>query len=252
MEIKNILFDMGFTLITFNNFTLKEYVKTLANHIQYLQSYLLKENIITNKNFGEVLKKNQKYYFQESFLTDNEYSIEFILKESFKEIGLNPKEINDDLINKSAKILYSKDAENWIAYPDSEQTLKILKEKGFNLAIVSNAPWHNGVLQILNINQLSKYFETIISSALAKVRKPKPEIFELALSNLNAKSSNSIFVGDDLYCDIYGAQKLGMKAIHIDKGFNLPSPKNINIKPDGKVTKISQIIPIIEKWLQGP
>ena len=100
------------------------------------------------------------------------------------------------------------------------------------------------------MNNLSKYFDTIVSSALAKVRKPRSKIFELALSNLKAKCSNSIFIGDDLYCDIYGAQKLGMKAIHINKGFELPSPKEINIKPDERVNKISEIIPIIEEWIK--
>ncbi|NVM00914.1 MAG: HAD family hydrolase [Candidatus Helarchaeota archaeon] len=252
MKIENILFDMGFTLITFKNFSVKKYVLSLKKNIEYLQSYLIDENIISNINFGQVLKENQKKYFQKSFITDDEYSIEFILKESFKEIGLSSKEITDELIDNSAKVLYSKDAENWKAYPDSESTLKSLKERGFKLAIVSNAPWHGGVVQILKLNKLSKYFDTIISSALAKVRKPKPGIFNLALSNLNAEISNSIFIGDDLYCDIFGAQKLGMKAIHFNKGFELPSPKTIDIKPDERIDKISQIIPIIEKWSNGP
>ncbi len=247
MKIENILFDMGFTLITIKNFEIKKYLKSLSKNIQYLQSALIKKGIITDKNFGDILKETQKEYFLKSFQTDNEYSIEFILTEAFKKIGL-PLEIDDGIITESAKILFSREAEEWKAYPDSEPTLKILKKKGFKLAIVSNAPWHKGVIHLLKANGIAQYFDTIISSACARVRKPKPEIFNMALSKLNASTLNSIFIGDDIYCDIQGAQMLGMKAIHFDKGFEFPTPQVINVKPDERVKKIGEIIPIIERW----
>lgn len=249
MKIENILFDMGFTLIGINNFSLKEYSRNLANNVKYLQSYLIEKKIISDKNFEKILKNNQKLYFMKSFLTDIEYSMEFILNESFKQIGMSDEAITNELIDESARILFSKDLENWKTYSDVEPTLKLLKDEGFKLAIVSNAPYHNGVLQMLELNNISKFFDTIISSALAKIRKPKPAIFKLALSNLKANNSTSIFVGDDLYCDIFGAQKLGMKTIHFDKGFELPSPKKVKVTPNEKIKKISEIIPIIENWI---
>ncbi|MHA1379794.1 MAG: HAD family hydrolase [Candidatus Helarchaeota archaeon] len=248
MKLENILFDMGFTLISIKNFEVKKYLKSLSKNIEYLQKYLTEKRILSNQEFATTLKKNQKEYFLKSFMTDNEYSTEMIIEHTFKEIGFLPGEITKELIDESATILYSNDADHWRAYPDVKPTLKILKEKGFNLAVVSNAPWHKGVIQMLKSNHIENFFDIIISSACAKVRKPKPEIFNLALSKLNARSSNSVFIGDDLYCDIYGAKKLGLRTIHFDKGFELPSPRKVKVLPDERVKKISDIIPIIENW----
>ncbi|MHA1301017.1 MAG: HAD family hydrolase [Candidatus Helarchaeota archaeon] len=248
MKIQNILFDMGFTLISVENFEIKKYLKGVSKNIEYLQSYLIQKKFISNENFGSILKKNQKKYFLKSYKTDMEFSTEFILEQTFKEIGLKSDVITRELLDLCADILYSKDADYWKAYPDVGSTLEKLKCNGFRMAIVSNAPWHKGVIKMLESNGIIDFFDIIISSACAKARKPKPEIFNLALLKLNAKISNTVFVGDDLYCDIYGAQNLGMKTIHFNKGFELPSPRKIKVKPDKQIKKISEIIPIINDW----
>jgi putative hydrolase of the HAD superfamily len=59
-------------------------------------------------------------------------------------------------------------------------------------------------------------------------RKPSPEAFLYALEKLNVKPEEAIFVGDDLERDYQGAQRIGMRAIMINrKGKPIADVKSI-------------------------
>jgi FMN phosphatase YigB (HAD superfamily) len=45
------------------------------------------------------------------------------------------------------------------------------------------------------------------------VRKPRPEIFHLALDELGVKPERALFVGDRLVADIRGARDVGMRTV---------------------------------------
>ena len=46
--------------------------------------------------------------------------------------------------------------------------------------------------------------------------KPDTKIFEFALETANVKSSESVYVGDDLEVDILGCQNSGMDGIYFN------------------------------------
>lgn len=48
------------------------------------------------------------------------------------------------------------------------------------------------------------------------VRKPNREIFEYSLGLANAKTEESILIGDDWIADVVGAQQFGMDVIFFD------------------------------------
>ncbi len=48
--------------------------------------------------------------------------------------------------------------------------------------------------------------------------KPEPAAFEAVLDRLKAPAAESVFVGDDPWCDISGARAAGMKTIRIRQG----------------------------------
>lgn len=57
------------------------------------------------------------------------------------------------------------------------------------------------------------YFKTVTNSEMVGVKKPNPKIFNFALNQANAKSNESIMIGDSLEADIEGAKHVGMSAI---------------------------------------
>ena len=55
-------------------------------------------------------------------------------------------------------------------------------------------------------------------------------------------------VGDDLKNDIFGAQQLGVKAIHVQKGFKITPNGGLDVIPDKSITNLMEIRSIVQEW----
>ena len=60
-------------------------------------------------------------------------------------------------------------------------------------------------------------FATTVFSSDSRSVKPSRKLFEQALRDLNAPTSEVVFVGDSLRCDIGGAAGAGLSSIWIDR-----------------------------------
>ena len=108
--------------------------------------------------------------------------------------------------------------------PNSHETLQYLKEKAYQLHIITNG-FNEVQFKKLTNCKLISYFTEIITSENAGANKPSPLIFEYALKNTGATTSNSIMIGDDLKTDIAGARKSKIDQIY----FNSHKTKHDNL-----------------------
>ena len=99
-----------------------------------------------------------------------------------------------------------------IPFPHLHNTLEALKQSGYLLGIITNGleTFQKRTIQGLGIEN---YFDVIVISESAGVRKPEPEIFSIALRKLGIEAQQSVFVGDHPTVDVLGAKKFGMKAV---------------------------------------
>jgi putative hydrolase of the HAD superfamily len=96
-------------------------------------------------------------------------------------------------------------------FPNVIEVLEYLHKK-YLLHIITNG--FEEVQEIkIKANDLDKYFTTITTSEEAGSKKPEKKIFEFALKKANAKSGESLMIGDDLEVDIDGAKKVGMDGL---------------------------------------
>jgi len=96
-------------------------------------------------------------------------------------------------------------------YPGVEDTIRQLHAK-YHLAIISDGqPVYAG--PELHTVGLSGFFDPIIISGDFGYRKPDERLFTTALTAMKMEPSDVLFVGNDMYRDVYGAQRLGMKAV---------------------------------------
>ena len=63
---------------------------------------------------------------------------------------------------------------------------------------------------------IDHYFDVVMDSELAGVKKPHPQIFELALKKANVTAATSLMIGDSLEADILGAKEVGFEVIHFN------------------------------------
>ena len=73
-------------------------------------------------------------------------------------------------------------------------------------------------------------FDGILISSDVGVKKPSPEIFNIAFRKFGIKAENSVYVGNDMRDDILGASGVGMRTLYIETAqsgkyeTDLPSP----------------------------
>lgn len=96
-------------------------------------------------------------------------------------------------------------------YPEVKTALDELAQR-FKLAALSDAQsaWALPEMRAVGIEG---YFQPIIVSGDLGFRKPDKRIFEAALNGLDLPPENVLFVGNDMYRDIYGAKQFGMKTV---------------------------------------
>lgn len=119
--------------------------------------------------------------------------------------------------------------------------LRYLYSKGLKLGIITN-----GTVQVQEgkIHQLGirEYFDSIVISEEAGVKKPDPRIYRKALDQLKVISSEVWFIGDHPLNDIVGAAKCGMKAIWCTRDGEWDD--SIEVKPYQTIHKLEELIHI--------
>jgi epoxide hydrolase-like predicted phosphatase len=93
--------------------------------------------------------------------------------------------------------------------PDAEmrRAVKRYHDAGIRTALVSNS-WNEDDYDV----DLHAMFDAVVLSQTLKIRKPDPEIFEVALERLKLPASACVFV-DDLGGNLKAAQGLGLTTI---------------------------------------
>ena len=98
--------------------------------------------------------------------------------------------------------------------PNAMQILKYLMPK-YNLHIITNGFREAQSSKLKNSN-IRGFFKEVIDSETAGVKKPHPQIFEVALERAKTSANASLMIGDNLEADIMGAQAMGMHVLHFN------------------------------------
>ncbi len=96
-------------------------------------------------------------------------------------------------------------------YAGVEDTIKQLARQ-YRLAVVSDGQTAYAIPE-LNAVGLLGYFDPIIISGDFGYRKPDQRLFEKALNLMQLQPANVLFIGNDMYHDVGGAQKLGIRTV---------------------------------------
>lgn len=196
---KIILFDYGQTLLNeqkFNGIAGTEAVLKLAkkNPLNVSAIELLKFDEKLNQEIGRYNSNiEDKYLFE----IHNHNFLKFLYDYFMLEFDLSFDEL---------ETIFWDNATPCTLTPHIEELLQYLSEANIRTAVVSNISYGGNSLK----NRLNKYlpnnnFEFIIASSEYVFRKPHPLIFELALRKANVSPSDVWFCGDNILCDIQGA-----------------------------------------------
>ena len=117
------------------------------------------------------------------------------------------------------RIIHSKwmDFVDCTLYPEVREVLLELKRRGLKVGLISNA-YEEEIDLVLEKAELEKAtFDIIVGVDTIEKVKPSPDIFRYAISKLNVKPEETIFVGDNAEADYEGAKNAGIHALLIDR-----------------------------------
>lgn len=111
---------------------------------------------------------------------------------------------------------YFSTSEAWRLYPEVQETLSALRDRGFILSIVSN--FDSRLLRIIDGLGISRWLDSVVISSRVGFAKPAPEIFRAALDLHALRAEEAMHVGDSLDKDAAGAMGVGLTAVLVDRG----------------------------------
>lgn len=105
-----------------------------------------------------------------------------------------------------------------VTYPHVRSTLKILKAKGYQLAIVTNKPF-DFIQPILDGLDLNGLFELLVGGDSLDKRKPDPLPLHYSCEKLGVTVEQCVMVGDSKN-DVLAANAANMQSIGLSYGYN--------------------------------
>ena len=235
MGLKGILFDMGSTLLEFENSTW-EVLGQRSAEAGY--KFLLEKNqkVPSKDEFCNVVKSSFIQARLEVELDLREYKYEEVILSIFNKLNLSTE---DSLYSQFLEVYYKPVTVQVTLIEGAKEVLQFFKDKNIPLGIVSNTVFPKR----FHLNELERfgllsYFDFEIFSSNFGFRKPHPKIFEMALQKLGLKPEEVVFIGDRLKEDVGGAKEMGMKGIlKYREGRNYSFP----IVPDALVYNLIEL-----------
>jgi HAD superfamily hydrolase (TIGR01549 family) len=233
-----ILFDLGSTLI---------YLDAAWDDIWPAGDLALTAELrrsgldLDGERFRTAFRQEMQAYYLERETEFIEHTTYYILKNLLKEWGFS--QAPETVLRRALEAMYSVTQAHWQPETDALPTLQALKAEGYRLALVSNAGDDQDVQQLVDKCGFRPYFEHVLTSAAAGIRKPNPRIFEMVLSEWNIPARRAAMAGDTLGADILGARNAGLFSIWITRRANSPDNRAHadTIRPDAQIATLAEL-----------
>jgi len=235
MQIKNVLFDFGDTLVQAS----PEYSQDTC--LLCLIGSLARNGIsISAEGFKRAYEAIYREIHARNSLRETPYDA--VLSRTLDLCGysLTP---NDKVITEATEAFMA----CWVKGKSMEKSVpSILRRlrKTYILGIVSNLQYSPAVRETLERFGVADYFDAIIVSADVGWRKPSPKIFKKALLTLKISASETVYVGDELDHDVEGAKNVGMHTILLMRPTTNMAASNV--KPDVTIHEWKEITKAIQ------
>lgn len=203
-------------------------------------------------------------------LLDSLPGIEFSVREAFKTCKLPlPQKSLRELIGPPIRTILSQagniagqstldtlerafrasyDREGWhrtVCFPETDRVLRMLRERGHRLFVVSNKPRHISV-QILEKEGILEYFEAIVTrDSRCPGYRRKEEMIESLLAERVVPLADCLMAGDTRE-DATAAAAVGIKFIWMSYGYgNLAQMSSVPVAH--KLDSVSQLLALLTK-----
>jgi len=126
-------------------------------------------------------------------------------------------------------------------YPYVCEVLDVLREH-YPLAVITDAQSMYARGELHKVGLLG-YFDPIIVSGDHGYRKPDQRLFQFALEGMGVAAANTLYVGNDMYRDIFGAREAGLTTVMFNSDQGVKAYRDC--APDYTITDLRDLLQIL-------
>ena len=153
------------------------------------------------------------------------------LDKSMKAFSIDPK-MKNELLN-----LYT----TLSSYKEVPETLKILKEKKFKLAILSNGT-PSLLNQLIKSNNLDNLFDDLFSIEDVKIYKPDSKVYDIPIKKYQIEKNEVAFLSANTW-DVSGGGNYGYNSIWVNRNKDIFD--KLDYTPSFEIRDLSKLIDLI-------
>ena len=224
MSIRACLFDLDDTLID------RESAYTNVYKDYYYQEEVIRNSLDLNEAID--------YFWS---LSPNNTAVPI---DSFKQIKARWPDVKGDERD-HYKFYFESTIKHMKILPGVMEFIDWINNSEYNWGVVTNGNSYQ--YKKVEITGLTDKIPFVLPSKIYGKDKPDPEIYLIAKKKLglgNIKNEEILFVGDNAYTDILGANRLGMNTAWIKMGRSYPKELPT---PDFQIEHVSELINILKK-----
>lgn len=138
-------------------------------------------------------------------------------------------QVSDEIAYETASIFHQESTVILRPYPKAKEFLTVLRKMKISPILVSNAQaaYTN---RDLNEHGLDKLFDNIFLSSDFGIKKPDKRFFDYALEQCATERSHTLYLGNEIGCDIDGATNAGIDAIYLHTPLSVPGDPSTSDK----------------------
>lgn len=125
--------------------------------------------------------------------------------------------------------------------PEAAPLLRELRARGIRIGVLSNTMWPRAAHErVFTRDSIGELIDGAVYSSEIPWTKPHPGAFRAAMAAVGVDDPAScVFVGDRPFDDIYGAMRVGMRAVLIA---NSDVPAYDGARPDAVISRLSDLL----------
>lgn len=216
MNVRGILFDLNGTLIDINTDEGNEQIYRSISHL--LKYYGIRTSRgDVREGYSQILK-DQRRRNGEAFPEFDAVAVwrEFVATRAARSGASIPKNKLAVLPHFLAELYRGISLNRLELYADVREVLDELRPR-YRLAALTDAQSAWAVPEMRMVG-LGDYFFPVIVSGDFGYRKPDQRLFATALKRMHLPAEEVVFVGNDMYRDIYGARQAGLRTVFFATG----------------------------------
>jgi 2-haloacid dehalogenase len=127
-------------------------------------------------------------------------------------------------------------------FKEVPEVLKLLKEKNFKLAILSNGT-PSLLKELVKSNKLDNIFDDLFSIEEVGIYKPDSKVYDMPINKYQIKKEEIVFLSANTW-DVSGGGNYGYNSIWVNRNNNIFD--NLDFKAKIQITDLKQLLPNIE------